>query len=258
MEFLWVVIGQNTHVFSTYNLIHKEIKVINYNVFFKNKDKIAITSKIISEDPDIVVLQEVTESWGIHLLNSLGSKYKYNAINSMVGTHGCAVFSKFPISNIKYLNNNSGAPFAQLMDVQVENVKVKLANVHLASPAIAVENPDRFIPLILNNYTERKEQYEALNEHFNISQRHECKLIVGDLNTTSYEPLYNQIRRNWRDANNYPKLNFDANFPNSRKLPFPLFKLDYILGNGNVKMINEKVIKGGSSDHQGIVAILEI
>lgn len=259
LETLFVIASQNLHKLSRKELLGEELNIVNYNLFFKNNKKSSITSKIKELNPDILVLQEITPSWEMHLKESIGNEYKYYNIKALNGTHGIGIYSKYPLENVQYINNSSKLPVAQIIDVIVGDKKLCLINTHLASPAIAVENPDRFIPLLIYNYNLRVKQYMKIQKSLKIlDKNYHAKLLVGDLNTTSYEPLYNKIRNEWCDSNPFPKLNLNGNFPNSSKLPFPLFSIDYILLEGNAISKLFKVIPGGSSDHLGIQSIIRI
>lgn len=231
-----------------------KITVMSYNVFFKNQDKAASSKIIQSEQPDILFIQELTPSWKTHLANKL--EFKFRKLIPLNGTHGIGVYSNYKLRELTTLKNKSGLPFCQFVELEVDGENILIGNVHLASPAVAVEHRERFISLYLKNYKQRKQELKAINEFIDKHQ-YETAILVGDFNTMKYEPLMKQQKRRWVNSVP-PKWIFNApNFPNSSKIP-PLVSLDYILLKGKVKCTRSKIIKGGSSDHLAIVSEIAI
>lgn len=224
--------------------LKKEITVMSYNLFFKNKNEDQCISIIKKANPDILFVQELTPAWALKLEKSLK------------GTHGIGIYSKYEISNQEYLSNSANKPFAQIVNLAVEEKSIQLINTHLASPAIAVENKDRFLSLFRANYQIRKEQIIILNELAE-NQKYDCQLLVGDLNTLQPEPIFKRLKLRWVNSNNGILSRLKFNFPNSSKI-IPIVTLDYILGRGKLKFIESKVIKGGSSDHLAIMTKIKI
>ena len=145
----------------------------------------------------------------------------------------------------------------QYSTVKISGKKVLLANIHLSSPAIAVENPDDFYALYAQNYRHRQEEYQQLNQWLQ-SQSTAYKLLLGDFNTPEVEPLFRDIRSQWADLYEAVGPGLGFNFPNSRHFSFPVITLDYILYQGKMKAIDAKVIKKGKSDHFAILGTLRL
>jgi len=254
-EITWVKI--NEHSLKTNNQ-DTELTIMTYNLFFKNRYANQSIKIIKKANPDILFLQELTPKWNSKLMKSIGNKYPYKSTIILEGTHGIGIYSKYKITNKKTLNNSSKKPYAQVVDIKINKKIIQFTNVHLASPAIAVENRDRFLSLYHQNYNLRKKQLNRINEYcFTNSNDYKTRFLIGDLNTIKYEPIFKKLTYNW--TNIYDKVGngFGFNFPNSSKLE-PVLTLDYILANGNVKAINSEVLKGGSSDHLAIIAKIKI
>jgi len=138
----------------------------------------------------------------------------------------------------------------------LKDKSIQLINTHLASPAIAVENKDRFLSLFKANYQIRKDQIIHLIKLAE-NEEYDCQLLVGDLNTLHSEPIFKRLKLKWVNSN-YGLLRWmKFNFPHSSKI-FPIVTLDYILGRGKLKFIESKVIDGGSSDHLAIMTKVKI
>ncbi len=237
------------------NSSEKEVSLMSYNLFFKNRSPNQIIQLIKRHNPDILVVQELTPKWKIQLNNSIGSIYQFKRLKSLRGTHGLGIYSKYPIIKSRYIPKKS-RPFAQVVELNIDTKKIQIINTHLASPAIAVENPDRFLSLFKKNTQQRTEQFETINAEID-NNKFNAQIIIGDLNTTVYEPLYRNIQNEWSDLNSTDGSMFNFNFPNTRKLG-PIIMLDYIFLRGNVNGEDFKVIQGGSSDHLAILGKVKI
>jgi endonuclease/exonuclease/phosphatase (EEP) superfamily protein YafD len=254
LEYTWNKINEEN---LKSGLLSTEVSLMTYNVFFKNSSPNSSLNKIKNYDPDILFIQELTPEWKVNLENSIGRKYPYRRTSALQGTHGIGVYSKFPIIDSELLNNNN-LPFAQIVELSINNKKVQLINVHLASPAIAVEDPENFMELFSSNYKLRSQQLENINT-VAIERENEfnAQILIGDLNTTPYEPIYRDIKKHWVNLYDLAGNGCGFNFPNSNKVD-PILILDYIFGRGVVKGIEMKVMKGGSSDHLALVGRIKI
>jgi endonuclease/exonuclease/phosphatase (EEP) superfamily protein YafD len=235
----------------------KHLTIMSYNLLFSNKSKKMSISIIKSENPDILLVQELTPEWEKLILKEFGSIYLHKSTHPLKGAHGIGIFSKYKILNQSILNDNN-KPFAQITELNFNNKKVQLINTHLASPAGAVENKDVFVSLYTKNYSSRKNQViEIMTKSLSISNKYDCQILAGDLNTLRFEPIYKKIQINW--LNSTPrKYDFShCSFPNTNKSK-PFITLDYIMARGQMKFIDTKTIKGGSSDHLAIVSKIMI
>lgn len=257
LEFLLTSISyKRTEVLDS-NLINKEITLLTYNLYFKNRNPLKSIKEIEKANPDILVVQELTPKWKAILDDKL-IRLKYQSTKSLKGTHGLGIYSKYPLKKTTFINNSNRLPIAQRTIIKIGKEEIELCNIHLSSPAIAVENPDKFWYYYSKNYKNREKQFEKISTALNLNKKIKKQILIGDLNTMNYEPLYNQIRKDWIDLFAKEGKGVRYNFPNSSRFPFPFLTLDYIFIKGNIKGIESKVLKGGSSDHLGIKGIIEI
>jgi len=74
---------------------------------------------------------------------------------------------------------------------------MQVINTHLASPAVSVENKENFISLYHANYKMRKEQIKRIEQEVvENADNYNCQLLIGDLNTTEYEPVFKSLKMN--------------------------------------------------------------
>lgn len=230
-----------------------EVKVMSYNLFFKNKTPSNCINIIKNENPDILIIQEFTPQWE-KCLND-GLNYAYKITHTSNGTHGLAIYSKYPLKFLRTMASFRSNSFAQLAVININGKRTLIANCHLASPAVAVENRSNFFKLYEANYKQRKEQYSELMT-FIKKHNYDNYMLAGDLNTPEQEPLYKTILEDWQPGKKLWYSNYNT-FPNSSKSP-ALLKLDYILLRGEIKVKSQKTVKKGSSDHFPIITKIKI
>lgn len=233
-----------------------QVSLMTYNLFFKNRSPRSSIQKIKESNPDILVVQELTPDMEANLNNSLGKIYPYKKTLALRGTHGIGVYSKHRILTSQLLRNDSKLPFAQVVEIEINAKKIQLINAHLASPAIAVENTENFLPLLASNYELREYQIQKVNSLIQ-EEEFDAQILIGDLNTTKYEPLFRKLKSNWVDLFDISGIGSPLNFPNSSNTN-PILTLDYILLRGNLNGIEAKVIEGGSSDHLAVIGKIEM
>jgi endonuclease/exonuclease/phosphatase (EEP) superfamily protein YafD len=238
------------------NSSHTTCNLLSYNLFFKNRQPQSALQVIRSKEVDFMAFQEVTSGWQAKLTLAFSKKLPYHRSFPHRSAHGLAVFSKYPIQRAEYLKNANGLPFAQIVEVKIKNKKVLLANVHLSSPAIAVEQPERFFPLFIQNADIRSDQLEQLLSYMN-EQTADSKILLGDFNSMKFEPNYAAIRSDYVDLFAKKGEGRSWNFPHTASVPFPILTLDYIFVSGDCKALACEVLQGGSSDHLAIWGKIE-
>ncbi len=226
----------------------KELTLLSYNVFFKNQSPKSTIDIIIECDPDILFVQELTPMWK-QRLDKLN--FPFRITKALNGTHGIGVYSKYKIEGQKIFNNSAGLPYAQIVNLRIGNMEYQLINTHLASPAAAVENRDRFFELYEKNYQLRKQQLNEINDYAEQTKsKFSAQILVGDLNTPHVEPLYKNLKWEWSDSHSKGR-GFGFNFPHTNRIK-PMLRLDYVLARGKISFLDSEVMKGGGSDHLAV------
>jgi len=255
MEFSWNRLNEQS-LDSLENENSTTLTIMTYNLFFKNGAPNSSIKNIQEVNPDILVIQEVTPTWEKDLDQTIGVQYPYKMTLALKGTHGIGVYSKYPLKSNQYLPAGSKYPFAQMLEIEVNSKRIQLVSVHLASPAAAVEQPDKFLRLISKSYVEREKQIREINALMEYDS-FDAQIFIGDLNTTQYEPLYRKLTNDWVDLFEEVGVGSKRNFPNTSKMK-PVLTLDYIFIRGKAKAIESNVIQGGSSDHLALSGKFEI
>ena len=185
------------------------------------------------------------------------STYAYKHELPHEGTHGYALFSKYPIAQTKVLNNTSGLPIYVISELDISGKKHLVVNAHIASPAIAFHKEGNMIRLLWENEKMRRKQVEQLETYLS-GQSIENIIMAGDMNTMPSEPLMRKLRNNWVDVYDYTNWSLGYNFPNSWRSKRPITRLDYILVKGHIKPIGAQIVKSRASDHHFVIGEIGI
>ncbi|MGM0422772.1 MAG: endonuclease/exonuclease/phosphatase family protein [Pseudomonadota bacterium] len=158
------------------------ITLLQANVFKFNFTTGPLINLIYREQPDIIVLSEVTPRWQ-QALYGLYSDWPHILITPEEGSHGMAVFSKYPFEDAKVVFMSDRKIPAYILDIQAGDQRFKLVSVHPLPPV-------------------SQHFYQNRNQHFdwikdNLAQLNDTPLIVtGDFNITMYAPRYKNFIRN--------------------------------------------------------------
>jgi len=239
----------------------EQIEVLTYNLLFTNGSPQSSLQSLQKHPVDILALQEITPKWE-QLLKSnsfLQKTYPYQKMYADKRTHGYGILSKYPIKNLEYLNNDVNRPIAQCFEIEhPRKGGIYICNAHTASPAIAFHSPESFPIAYYKVERMRAEQWQQITEH--IDQKAADipnRMILGDLNTPDFEPLgHRQMQQEYVDVFGKVGKGFGFTFPRGR-LPYPAFRLDYILTQGSLQPIEAEVLEKTGSDHFGVKAVLE-
>ncbi len=233
-----------------------EVTIMTQNLFFKNKAIQTTIDKIKQHQPDILLVQELTENHTKKLNQSLNKAYPYCKIIALPGAYGLGIYSKYNIQTEQFLRNTDSIPFAQVVTFNINGKSIQLINTHMASPAKVLNKPIEFWSVLHSIYRLRDYQFQKI-KNINRKGQYDVQILMGDLNTTRFEPMYRNLRMNWVDLFEVCGKGDRSNFPNTATIS-PFMTLDYILIKGEVKGITSSVVPGGSSDHLALFGRIKL
>ena len=243
--------------------------LMSYNVrnFNKNEELPieGVDSLIIDfvreEDPDILCFQECNFAmkrssalsqypyWFVDFI------YSYEIKNDHVIQ---AVYSKFPLINIRSIDFPGSANKAIVMDVVRKKDTLRLFNVHLQSFAIIPkveklqqEKSDRLLKRMGKVLI--KQQQQALILEKEINQSPHPVLVVGDFNNNQFSYTYRRIKGSLKDSYKEAGRGFGQTY---NLMGFPM-RIDFILTDERIKTLSHQTYDLTLSDHYPIRAELE-
>lgn len=255
------------------------LRVMTFNVL-GNSDHPDLAAPLIeSENPDVVIIQELSPQHSYALTSRLGDRYPYRLLEPMYGRRGTGILSRFPIESGTRLKLGAD-PFAgQQLVIDWNGQKINVINVHLEStmPGEAVTQ----------SFRERETQIKELLEL--VSDSPIPSVVAGDFNMTDttqgYASLARELKDAHRDAGWGLGLTFPANpeflrdvaspalarllrtrtrsvSPFLRSLyipPLPLLRIDYIFTSPDLVATNAYAAAwDGQSDHRAVIADLQL
>lgn len=222
---------------------HAEVKegttvsVCSINLLSSNGSFDLVGKYIEEEDPDILVLEELSTLWEI-ALDSILISYPYQLGIPRMDNFGIGLYSRIPLDTIQNVIVNDALLPSILSRFMVGADTIHLLATHPLPPVGQFEFESR------NNALQRMASLRnSLDGHF---------ILIGDLNTTSYSTHFKKMKKK-------------AGLIDTRKgfgilntwhADMPLLKvtLDHCLISDGLTVVDRKVGSNIGSDHLPIVA----
>ena len=244
----------------------KDFTVMSYNVRLFNlfewlpNEHVGdtILSFINDQNPDIICLQEYSESAKVNL-----RAYKYKAIfmeGKQIKT-GQAIFSKFPIiekGEIDFPGSDNNVIFA---DIKMRRDTIRVYSIHLQSTKISPDihekideaKSKKIFRRMSEAFAEQQSQSELIKEHK--LDCHYPKIICGDMNNSAFSYVYRNIKGNMKDTFEEAGEGFGKTYD----YEFYPARIDYILADKQFEVKNFKNFDNFvNSDHFPIITRLAL
>ncbi len=266
---------------------NSEIKVLSYNVcsfHFNtkwNEDKQPRIDQIYNYvkelNPSIISFQDYnsskTNKESIHykLVNELGLKYYYSAINHKNRISGNVIYSKYPIvqSGVLFPTKETSNSYIYADLELKEGQIIRIINLHLASFKLQEEDKEKFNKLKEGAISDVKENAKPIaqkliwaNERRSkevdeiepiLSENNLPTILTGDFNDTPFSYTYKMLSKNFTDTFKSQGKGFGTTYNGD----FPAYRIDYIFCDKtkfNVKSFERK--KLDYSDHYPVSTVL--
>lgn len=218
-----------------------EQTLILANVLSSNTEYERLFDLLDAEDPDIVVLLEVSPDWLV-AMDPLRSTYPYSYAEARDGSFGIALLSRVPLSSVSHVDS---PPFGY----PTINATLKIGEqpVHLVAT-----HP--MIPIGKRMYEARDEQLESLPGL--LEKTTGAQILIGDLNTSmwglSYRPLeeatgLRNVRRGFGVVPTWPVF-----------FPFAMIPIDHVLVSEEISVENVRTGRRIGSDHLPLVVTISL
>jgi endonuclease/exonuclease/phosphatase (EEP) superfamily protein YafD len=148
------------------------LSVLQFNVLATNVAYDQTIDRVLELSPDFVSFQEVSDTWGEALEKGLSTAYPFYQIASDGRYHqGIAVFSKYPLTNLKVVEWDGTSNI--IGEIHVGEESVNFLSLHTRSPM----SKDRWIKR--NAHIARAKQY--------VNEQAGEMLVLGDFNTVPWD-----------------------------------------------------------------------
>lgn len=220
------------------------LTVLTFNLH-KDDGSVEQMMQIIRDsDASVVAVQELSYTVSRALKENLADIYPYMALHPQLKAEsGQGLLSKYPIAEEDFFHL---ARVHQRAVLDVDGKTVVVYNSHLVQP---LGYRIRF--------TLRTEEVQELLSR--IAQESDPVIWLGDFNMTDQSDDYARITDHFSDAFREAGYGMGFTYPASGvRLPFALFRLDYVFYSNGIDALEAERLSAGSSDHHPVFVRLAI
>jgi endonuclease/exonuclease/phosphatase (EEP) superfamily protein YafD len=216
-------------------------RAMSLNVYFHNQDFERTLEVIRQEDPDFVLLLEVTPAWA-DAMGALNATYPHKHLQPRKDSGGMALFSRVPIEDLEVRWLGESGPSVILARLVLPSGTLTLIGAHTPSP----KSP--------RNFTARNHGLTNLGEL--ASSRAGAVMLLGDLNCTSWSPYFQDLLAVSGLLDSRRGFGVEASWPD---LPLPMrIPIDHCLTTPDVSIKGRKIGANVGSDHRPLIVDFSI
>jgi len=219
-----------------------QLRLMQVNVLGSNRKYLKLLETVREADPDLIVLQELTEAWWKQI-QVLEADYPYHKAVPKPGGSGMAVLSRYPLEDVEILTLDSSTHIALRASVNIEGTLVSVLSLHPPTPVLNAK------------FKNRNEQFTRAAAILRTTNG--PRVLIGDLNTTMWSPYFVDLVREsgLRDARQ------GFGLMPSWPVPLPAFlqlPIDHCLVSEDVMIAGIRTGRRTGSDHRPLIVDVEI
>lgn len=210
-------------------------RVMLININSESGQARLILEAIRAEDPEIVVLEEVTASW-MRVLSGLTNRLPYRVASPRADNFGVALFSKYPLltQNILFLG-----------EAQVPTI---LASVKMDDRVLEIMATHPLPPVDGTRAALRNEQLDRIADCI---KGRSPLLLLGDLNVTPWSPYFQRFIEQSGLHDSARGFGFQPSWPTHFSLLG--IPIDHCLHSREIYITNRRVGPNVGSDHFPVI-----
>lgn len=228
-----------------------DLTVASFNTYVKSPDGSHVLELVDRVDPDVLLLQEVFPPLQAELEDALSDRLPHTMAVQSEGVGGVMVASRYPIVEERPVTagtNDVRATAVAVIDVDGQLVQVVPVHLRSPCPTCGTSLTDR---LQLEGESREAEMATVLGA----LDRSTPAIVGGDFNSNERSAPYRSLTgAGFRDAQREAGSGPGFTWPDDDRLPFPAFRIDWLLSRG-LEPIDAWVDQGGPSDHRPVVAV---
>jgi len=159
------------------------VRVTSYNLHWQNGFCDETAQVICKINPDILILQEVTQEWDQCLSKALNQKYPYHLYKCHGREGGLAFYARYPLLGEEFVPPTFGWFPAWLVDVDTPYGRWQLLSLHLRPPVIANNGIGILGEALFTTPNVRKLEMEYL---YTLLDPFQPTIIAGDFNENDF------------------------------------------------------------------------
>jgi endonuclease/exonuclease/phosphatase (EEP) superfamily protein YafD len=219
----------------------RELKLLQANVRSTNTDYTGFLSLLDNEQPDVVLVQEVSPAWAEELRRLKGT-WPHQVVEERDGNFGIALLSKYPlVATAVVASEPLGFPTI-VGTLDVSGRRLQLVGTH------------PMIPVGPRNYEARNTQLATVGDLLRRSQG--ARVLIGDLNTSMWDLNYRRLEARTGLRNVRRGFGVKPTWPTF--LPFAMIPIDHVAVSGEVGVVDVRSGPRIGSDHLPLVVTLTL
>lgn len=217
------------------------VRVLLANVLTSNDGHGRVVQLIREAQPDLIILIEINARWQA-ALEVLGQDYPFGEVIPLPDGYGLMLRSRRPLEALRTRQFGNGSPPALVARLRVGGRPLLVIAIHPRSPITPAK------------MRRRDAQLRAVAEF--IAQQPEPVILVGDLNTTSWSPIFTDLLgiSGLRDS----RMGFGPQPTWPVRVPLARIPLDHCLVPPGVHVRSRRIGPDIGSDHYAVLADLVI
>ena len=224
-----------------YSTDGRELKLLQANVLSTNADYASLSALLDSEQPDVVVLQEVSPAWAEEV-RRLASAWPHQVVEEREGNFGIALLSQYPlVATAVVASEPLGFPTI-VATLDVSGRRVQLVGTH------------PMIPLGERNYGARNTQLATVGDL--LRRGDGARMLVGDLNTSMWDLNYRTLEARTGLRNVRRGFGVKPTWPTF--LPFAMIPIDHVLVSSDIGIVDVRTGPRIGSDHLPLIVTLTL
>ena len=217
------------------------LTILHTNVWSQNNDRTQFDELILEQNPDIVLIEELTPKWNTYLQKALKS-YSYQLTKPQLGNFGIGIWSKVQLKTIDLHYFTKGATPSIIFSLIKDNREVTFIATHPYPPATP-------------------KQFEIRRNHFVQLKKYSTEIstpliILGDLNASPDSPMFKLLTHNNRLKNAAYGFGYQPTWPTF--FPPLSLTLDHCLVSHEIEVCELKTLQNIGSDHLPLLLKLKL
>jgi endonuclease/exonuclease/phosphatase (EEP) superfamily protein YafD len=221
----------------------RRVKLILANVNHKNTAREKFIAFARKRAPDLLVVQEVTESWR-ESLQELHSLYPFTEELPKARGSGMALYSRFPFERLATSFPEGDARPCIMARMDIDGVSVSLLSIHPRTPILS------------DRYKLRNGTLAAAADF--LRDLPGPKICVGDLNITPWSPYYRSFVERAKLVNVRKGFGLLPSWPTFLFFKFLMLPLDHCLVSDDIRVADARTGEPIGSDHLPLIVEIEL
>jgi endonuclease/exonuclease/phosphatase (EEP) superfamily protein YafD len=221
----------------------QRLKLALVNVYRRNRAHGAFLRCIERHRPDVVVVQEVTDSWAL-ALQALSEEYPFFEVLPREDGSGIAFHSRFPFERLPLALPEGDARPGILARVYTGSMSVSILSIHPRAP-------------ILRGHFELRNNMLAAAATC-LQSLPGPKICIGDLNTSSWSHFFQDLAEKTNLRNVREGFGLLPSWPTFMGFSWLMIPIDHCLVSGDIRVVAAQTGERIGSDHLPLIVELEI